>query len=86
MNTIYNSQHFCVVEFPSFGENGANTAGGFEIMDKHLRREIFLGGKDAELFRQSVHQLISGGEPSADDVDEFLGRYSGLMTTPLSLH
>lgn len=86
MNTIYNSQHFCVVEFPSFGKDGANAAGGFEIMDKQLRREIFLGGKDAELFRQSVQKLISGGEPSADDVDEFLGGYTGLMTTPLTLH
>jgi len=85
MNTIYNSQHFCVVEFPSFGEDGANAAGGFEIMDKQLRREIFLGGKDAELFRQSVQKLISS-EPSADDFDEFLGRYAGLMTTPLTLH
>jgi hypothetical protein len=85
MNMIYNSPHFCVVEFSSFGDEGSKLAGGFEIMDKHFRREIFLGGKDAEQFRQSVQKLISG-EPSTDDVDEFLGGYTGLMTTPLTLH
>lgn len=85
MNMIYNSQLFCVVEFPSLGEEGARASGGFEIMDKQLRREIFLGGKDAEQFRASVAKLISS-EPSADDVDDFLARYSGLMTTPLTLH
>jgi hypothetical protein len=85
MNMIYNSPHFCVVEFSSFGDEGSNTAGGFEIMDKHFRREIFLGGKDAEQFRQSVQKLISG-EPSTDDVDDFLAGYAGLMTTPVTLH
>ncbi|MGE5339735.1 MAG: DUF3567 domain-containing protein [Gemmatimonadota bacterium] len=85
MNTIYNSQHFCVIEFPSSSEGGDRAAGGFEIMDKHMRREIFLGGKDAEQFRLSVQKLISS-EPSADDVDDFLAGYSGLMTTPLTLH
>lgn len=85
MNMIYNSQLFCVVEFPPSGEEGTHASGGYEIMDKQLRREIFLGGKDAEQFRESVAKLISG-EPTADDIDEFLDRYTGLMTTPLTLH
>ncbi len=85
MNMIYNSQLFCVVEFPPLGEDGTQTTGGFEIMDKQLRREIFLGGKDAEQFRASVARLISS-EPTADDIDEFLAGYAGLMTTPLTLH
>lgn len=85
MNMIYNSPYFCVVEFPAFGEQGDPAAGGFEIMDKNLRREIFLGGKDAEQFRTSVKQLIAH-DHTADDVDEFLAGYAGLMTTPLTLH
>jgi transcriptional regulator of nitric oxide reductase len=54
-------------------------------MDKTLRREIFLRGQDAEVFRASVQALIDR-EPTADEVDEFLNRYSGLMTQPLTLH
>jgi hypothetical protein len=85
MNMIYNSPQFCVVEFSGFGHDDTHSAGGFEIMDKSLKREIFLGGKDAEKFRESVRKLISG-EPSADDVDDFLSGYTGLMNTPLTLH
>jgi hypothetical protein len=85
MNTIFNSENFCVIEFPSSGAPEHRASGGYEIMDKILRREIFLGGKDAELFRQSVQKLIQS-EPSADDVDDFLAGYAGLMTTPLTLH
>jgi hypothetical protein len=90
MNMIYNSQQFCVVECPgdatvSLATAGPAAAGGFEIMDKTLRREIFLRGKDAEVFRANVEALIES-EPSADEVDEFLNSYSGLMTQPLTLH
>jgi hypothetical protein len=85
MNMIYNSPHFCVLEFSGFGDDGRHPAGGFEIMDKTLRREIFLGGQDAEHFRASVQELIAG-EPSPDEVDEFLTSYAGLMTQPLVLH
>jgi hypothetical protein len=85
MNMIYNSQQFCVVEFPEQETVSLAAAGGFEIMDKTLRREIFLRGKDAEVFRANVEALIEG-EPTADEVDEFLNSYSGLMTQPLTLH
>jgi hypothetical protein len=85
MQTIYNSPLFCVVEFNGFGTEGQHPAGGFEIMDKTLRREIFLGGKDAEQFRTSVQQLIAS-EPSGEQLDDFLATYGGVMTTPVALH
>ena len=85
MQTLYNSPLFCVVEFTDFGAEGEHPAGGFEIMDKTLRREIFLGGRDAAQFRTSVQQLISA-EPSAEDLDDFLAAYTGVMTTPVALH
>jgi hypothetical protein len=86
MNMIYNSPHFCVVEFKDFVADGAPAAGGFEIMDKSLRREIFLRGSEAERFRESVEALIER-DTSTDEVDEFLlNGYSGLMTQPLTLH
>ena len=85
MQTIYNSPLFCVVEFSGFGAEGQHPAGGFEIMDKALRREIFLGGKDAEQFRSSVQALIAS-QPAAEDLDDFLAAYTGVMTTPVALH
>lgn len=85
MQTIYNSPHFCVVEFRGFGAEGQHPAGGFEIVDKNLRREIFLGGRDAEQFRSSVQALIAS-DPSADDLDEFLAAYTGVMNTTVALH
>ena len=85
MQTIYNSPLFCVVEFNGFGAEGQHPAGGFEIMDKALRREIFLGGKDAERFRASVRALVES-EPSSEDLDQFLAGYTGVMTTPVALH
>ena len=85
MQTIYNSPLFCVVEFNGFGAEGQHPAGGFEILDKALRREIFLGGRDAAQFRASVQRLMAS-RPSAKDLDEFLAAYTGVMTTPVALH
>lgn len=85
MNMIYNSPHFCVVEFSDYGNAAEHASGGFEIMDKTLRREIFLGGEEAERFRASVAALIES-EPSLEEVDDFLHGYTGLMTQPLTLH
>lgn len=85
MEMIYNSPHYCVVEFADVAPSGESPSGGFEIMDKTLRREIFLRGSDAEHFKSSVRTLIAR-EPSVDEVDEFLSGYSGLMSTPLAIH
>jgi len=85
MNMVYNSSNYCVVQFSDFGEDGEHPAGGYEIMDKGLRREIFLDGKQAEYFRNDVARLISG-DTSPDDFDAFLASYTGLMTQPVALH
>lgn len=85
MNMIYNSHHYCVVEFSDFDIEGRHPAGGYEIVDKNLRREIFLGGRDAAQFRANVQALIEN-EPSLDEVDDFLAGYVGLMSQPVVLH
>ena len=54
MNMIYNSPHFCVVEFTEYGASGKHASGGFEIMDKSMLREIFLCGEEAERCRGQV--------------------------------
>ncbi len=88
MEMIYNSAQYCVVEFSDVGPNDVSSAadhGGYEIMDKTLRREIFLRGSDAETFRTSVQSLIES-EPTVDEFEEFLASYSDRMHTPLTLH
>jgi len=85
MQMIYNSPHFCVVEFSGFDDGRPQPAGGYEIMDKGMRREIFLGGEQAEQFRSRVQALIAE-EPSFDEVDAFLSGFAGLMTHPVALH
>lgn len=83
MNMIYNSANFCIVEFKS--DEPDRFAGGYEIMDKSCKREIFIGGVMAEKFRQDVTMLIAG-EPSIEEVDDFLSSFQGLMQQPLVLH
>jgi hypothetical protein len=85
MNMLYNSSNFCVLEFSDFGDAQQHPAGGFEIMDKSMRREIFLDGAQAEQFKRDVDELMST-EPSFDDFDAFLSGYAGLMIQPLAMH
>jgi hypothetical protein len=82
---IYNSPQFCVFEFEGSAVSGDREVGGYEIMDKTLRREIFLGGRDAEVFRKNVQELIEQG-PTSEEVDAFLQGFSGLMNQPVVLH
>lgn len=86
MNMIYNSPNYCVVEFKSDPAPAeTHFAGGFEIMDKLGRREIFLEGDLADRFRENVQELIEN-EPSIEEVDDFLRQFEGLMQQPLVLH
>jgi hypothetical protein len=81
MNMIYNSPNYCVVEFREMDGH----FGGFEIMDKSSRREIFIDGSLAQQFRAHVQQLIAS-EPSIEEVDDFLSQFDGMMHQPLTLH
>lgn len=85
MNLIYNSEQYSVVEFGSDAGSEALRFGGFEIVDKPSRREIFIGGHLAQTFREGVEELIAG-EPSVEDIDTFLGQYDALMSQSVTLH
>ncbi|GAA0515204.1 DUF3567 domain-containing protein [Pigmentiphaga sp. GD03639] len=82
MEMIYNSPNYVVVEFAQL--DGAS-AGGFEIVDKQARREIYIAGESAEQFRSQVRELIAT-EPSMEDVDEFLSQFDVYMHHPVTLH
>ncbi|WP_076592620.1 BTH_I0359 family protein [Herminiimonas arsenitoxidans] len=85
MNVIYNSEQYSVVEFGVDDGQDALRFGGFEIMDKPAKREIFIAGPSAESFRQNVRELIAT-EPSVEEIDEFLGNYDSFMSQAVTIH
>lgn len=92
MQMLYNSDSFAVVriELPQGGD-GAGTPpgvvrGGFEIVDKAARREIFIEGLLAERFQRGVQALVEAGAPTEEAFDDFIAGYAGLAQQPLVLH
>ncbi len=85
MNIIYNSEQYSVVEYGVDADNEALRFGGYEITDKSVRRECFIRGIQAETFRHDVQELISG-EPSIEEIDDFLGSFDTYMGLSILLH
>lgn len=82
MNMIYNSDLYCVVEFHT--DDGQQN--GFEITDKAARKEVFISWLMAAAFKSGVLELLGDDNLSMDEVDEYMTRWSGLMTSPVLLH
>ena len=85
MNLIYNSEQYSVVEFGVDNGQEALRFGGYEIMDKPGKRELYIGGSWAEAFRKNVEDLIAS-EPSVEEVDAFLGNYDAVMSQSVTFH
>ena len=88
MQMLYNSDSFAVVQF-DLGHAAAGSSapprGGYEIVDKLARKEIFLEGPAALQFKAAVDALVQTG-PSEEELDELIGRYTALAQQPLVLH
>lgn len=92
MQMLYNSDSFAVLQFDLPGaEDGPSTAaggaqrGGYEIVDKFARKEIFLEGVVAQRFREGVDRLVKT-EPTEEALDEFIAGYTQLAQHPVTLH
>ena len=95
MHMLYNSDSFVVVQFemtgtsaPSSAEGSGSDAlthGGYEIVDKFARKEIFIQGALAESFKEGVEALIKT-EPSEEEIDDYIERFASLMQQPVILH
>ena len=63
MHTLYNSDSFVVVSFDLPAADGQHNAGpprgGFEIVDKFRRKEIFIEGAVAASFHLGVKALVA---------------------------
>jgi hypothetical protein len=94
MQMLYNSDSYSVVEIDvparealpaGVPESAALRRGGFEIVDKFARKEIFIEGALAQSFKEDVEALIEK-QPSMEEFDDYLERFSALMQQPLILH
>jgi hypothetical protein len=90
MQLLYNSDSYAVVQFdlpaaPAAAEPATAVLGGFEIVDKLARREVFIQGALAERFRAGVQSLAETG-PSEDQYDEFIAGFTVAATQPVVLH
>lgn len=96
MLMLYNSDSFAVVQFDLPGNEAAAqpdqpagdatlTRGGYEIVDKFARKEIFLEGAMAESFKEGVEALIQTS-PSEDELDDYIARFTQLAQHPVVLH
>ena len=97
MHMLYNSDNFAVVQFvvavdPSDEADETSAAGdvvlargGYEIVDKQARKELFLEGALAEQFKLGVEALIETS-PDIEEIDAFLSGYTTLAQHPVVLH
>ncbi|MFT3818943.1 MAG: DUF3567 domain-containing protein [Rubrivivax sp.] len=97
MQMLYNSDNFIVVQFDLPAPGAADAAdgggaaaetiarGGYEIVDKAARKEIYIEGLLAESFKAGVQQIVDHN-PSPEAFDEFIGRYTALAQQPLVAH
>ena len=65
--------------------------GGFEVIDKLARKEIFIEGALAEQFQQGVQALVAQ-RPGSDadtlhaEIDDFIAGYAALAQQPVLMH
>jgi hypothetical protein len=76
MDILYDSSNYTVVDY---GRTGV------ELVDKSTRRGAFLEGQVAHKLRVSMEQA-SEDEPTEESLDELLGYFDALLTTPITLH
>jgi Protein of unknown function (DUF3567) len=86
MELLYQSDSYVVVRFDVPAEApGEIGRGGYEIVDKFARKEIFLEGLLAESFKAGVEEL-AGQQPGVEEYDAYIERYSALAQQTLAMH
>jgi Protein of unknown function (DUF3567) len=89
MHLLYQSDSYIVVRFEvpvaQESQSGSLSRGGFEIVDKFARKEIFIEGALAQQFEDGVTAL-GEGEPTEEDYDDFIERFANLGNTPVLMH
>jgi Protein of unknown function (DUF3567) len=89
MQMLYNSDSFVVVRFDvpaDDSQTGAPGRGGYEIVDKQARKEIFIEGALAESFKLGVQALMQSHPADEEAFDDYIAGYTLLAQQPLVLH
>ncbi len=94
MHMLYNSDSFAVVHIemaptlsePASTEEASLRRGGYEIVDKTARREIFIEGALAERFQRGVQELVETGSATEESFDAYISGFASLAQQPLVLH
>jgi len=93
MHMLYNSDSYAVVQIelpthdpsPAVEAAQALTRGGYEIVDKFARKELFIEGALAERFKEGVEALIESS-PSVEEFDAYLEGYASMAQQPVVMH
>ncbi|MDE2368607.1 MAG: DUF3567 domain-containing protein [Burkholderiales bacterium] len=88
MQMLYNSDSYAVVQINVPAEPGDLRRGGYEIVDKFARKDIYIEGALAERFQQGVQELVrlhpDGAEPEV--FDDYIAGFATLAAQPLIRH
>ena len=82
MELLYNSEAFVVMQFTLAGQAAL---GGYEIVDKAARKEVYLQGAVAESFQRGVQALVEQG-PSEESLDAYIAGFTVMAQQPVVLH
>ena len=82
MELLYNSEAFVVMQFTLVGEV---ERGGYEIVDKAARKEIYLQGAVAASFQRGVEALVQQG-PNEESLDAYIAGFTVMAQQPVVLH
>jgi hypothetical protein len=89
MHMLYNSDSFVVVQF-ELPDDQPSTAGrgGYEIVDKLSRKEIYLRGAVAESFQRGVEDVVnnSPSDEREQRLDDYISGFVALAQQPVVLH
>ena len=93
MQLLYDSDSFVVVQIHANAPEESAPAPltpqlarhGFEIVDKRSGKEVYLDGSWAEMFQLRLSAWAQN-TPTQEEIEDTLESYSGLATTPVSLH
>jgi Protein of unknown function (DUF3567) len=89
MQMLYNSDSFVVVRFDvpiEAGRAGTPGRGGYEIVDKRARKEIYIEGALAESFQLGVQALMQSHPSDEEAFDDYIAGYTLLAQHPVVLH
>lgn len=93
MHMLYNSDSYAVVhiEMPvgdqaaSVDSSASLKRGGYEIVDKFARKELYIEGALAESFKEGVEALIETS-PSIEEFDAYLETFACMALQPVVMH